>query len=208
MGRLEKQIIASALALVGILLSVVIINGLEPNPGSQPAKVPTQYPDAIPALAIAEASGTTVSQKPKVTAKVIEFGPSPVVSHRVGLGESIWSIAESKLGSRDLYSEILDLNPWLDGRGLLQGEKIWLPKTSTTSLVATDSVPESVPASAPEPKGLRTHKVVSGDSLWKISKKYYGSGEGKHRLRIVHANRVLKSEDDVLRLGVHLVIPE
>ena len=123
MGRLEKQIIASALALVGILLSVVIINGLEPNPGSQPDKVLTQYPDAIPALAIAEASGTTVSQKPKITAKVIEFGPSPVVAHRVALGESIWSIAESKLGSRHLYSEILNLNPRLAGRPLLQGEK-------------------------------------------------------------------------------------
>ena len=195
MGRLEKQIIASALALVGILLSVVIINGLEPNPGSQPAKVLTQYPDAVPALAI---------EKPKVTAKSIEFGPSTVVSHRVALGESIWSIAESQLGSRNAYNEILKLNPGLDGRPLIQGEKIWLPKLSTTPAVAADSVP----APAPEPKGPRIHKVVSGASLWKISKKYYGSGEAKHRLRIVHANRVLKSEDDVLRLRMRLVIPE
>ena len=204
MGRLEKQIIASALALVGILLSVVIINGLEPNPSSQPAKVLTQYPDAVPALAIAEASGPTDSQKPKATAKIIEFGPSPVVSHRVALGEGIWSIAESQLGSRNAYNEILKLNPGLDGRPLIQGEKIWLPKLSTTPAVAADSVPTP----AIEPKGPRIHKVVSGDSLWKISKKYYGSGEAKHRLRIVHANRVLKSEDDVLRLRMRLVIPE
>ena len=204
MGRLEKQIIASALALVGILLSVVIINGLEPNPGSQSAKVLTQYPDAVPALVITEASGTTASQKPEVTAKVIEFGPSPVVPYRVAFGESIWSIAESQLGSRDSYNEILKINPGLAGRPLSPGESIWLPKISTTPAVATDSVLASVP----EPKGPRTHKVVSGDSLWKIAKKYYGSGEGKHRLRIVHANRVLKSEDDVLRLGMRLVIPE
>ncbi len=208
MGRLEKQIIASALALVGILLSVVIINGLEANPGSQHAKVLTQYPDARPPLVITEASGTTASQNPRVTAKVIKFGPSLVVLHRVALGESIWSIAESQLGSRDAYTEILKLNPSLAEGPLRPGDKIWLPKISTTLEVATDPVTDSVLAFPPERKEPRTHKVVSGDSLWKIAKKYYGSGEGKHRLRIVHANRVLKSEDDVLRLGMRLVIPE
>jgi len=230
MGRLEKQIIASALALVGILLSVVIINGLEPNPGSQPAKVLTQYPDAVPALAIAEASGPTDSQKPEVTAKIIEFPPSTVVSHRVALGDSIWSIAQSQLGSRNAYNEILKLNPGLDGRPLIQGEKIWLPKLSTTPAVAADSVP----APATEPKGPHTHLIVSGDSLWKLSKMYYGSDHPKDMQRIVDANRelqadlqepytvvqnkkevekiakhrVLETVGDVLRLNTLVVIPE
>ena len=58
----------------------------------------------------------------------------------------------------------------------------------------------------PELVGVRTHEVQSGDSLWSISMKYYGSG--LHVDRIVEANDKLKSENTTLVLGWTLVIPE
>ncbi len=58
MGRLEKQIIAGALGLVGILLSIVVFKGLQPREIAEADTFvpgPTDYPDlvvAAPALLV------------------------------------------------------------------------------------------------------------------------------------------------------------
>ena len=55
MGRLEKQIIAGALALVGVLLSVVVFKGLQPRETSTTSTmVPgvTDYPEMVSAPAL------------------------------------------------------------------------------------------------------------------------------------------------------------
>ena len=119
MGRLEKQIIASALALVGVLLSVVVINGLEPRIDPDPPLPPTEFPDkgALPPLVITE--GATEVELPL---------QPPMMIYHVSLGETFWSIAESVFGNRDRFNEIALANPNFARRPLQPGDQIWVPR--------------------------------------------------------------------------------
>lgn len=75
------------------------------------------------------------------------------------------------------------------------------------SAPVTPVVPEAAPVTplAPETPAqpLRTHKVASGDSLWKLSVQYYGSAT--HVAELMQANQLTAA---TLRPGQVLVIPE
>ena len=65
----------------------------------------------------------------------------------------------------------------------------------------------AAPAPIPVPPvaeavGKRTHTVQAGESLWTISKTYYGSGD--YHARIADANRL---KNNIIRAGQVLVIP-
>lgn len=197
MGRLEKQIIASALALVGVLLSVVVINGLEPRIDSDPPLPPTEFPDksALPPLVITE--GATEVELPL---------QPPMMIYHVSLGETFWSIAESVFGNRDRFNEIALANPNFARRPLQPGDQIWVPRPP-----AAEEMPEILQVDQPLPQAKRIHVVVNGDSLWKIAKKYYGKEDwtapgawNKYEARIRDANPGMAS---VLQLGTEIVIP-
>jgi len=49
------------------------------------------------------------------------------------------------------------------------------------------------------------HEVVSGDSLWKIAKKYYG--DGNLYMEIFKANQDVLSDPDKIKVGQKLRIP-
>ena len=74
------------------------------------------------------------------------------------------------------------------------------PASEAEAEVATE---ENVAAEA-EPKG-RTYTVQSGDTLWAISNKMYGSG-GKY-MKIFDANTGLLESPDKIHPGQELVIP-
>ena len=56
-----------------------------------------------------------------------------------------------------------------------------------------------------ETKKQRTHKVVKGDNLWSMAKKYYGNGDLYEK--IVEANKKLIKTADHIEDGWVLVIP-
>ncbi|EIS9401984.1 LysM peptidoglycan-binding domain-containing protein [Clostridioides difficile] len=56
-----------------------------------------------------------------------------------------------------------------------------------------------------ETKKQRTHKVVKGDNLWSLAKKYYGNGDLYEK--IVEANKKLIKTADHIEDGWVLVIP-
>ena len=99
-------------------------------------------------------------------------------THRVEWGETWFGIAR-RYGVSS--TALAALNPDVDPEQLRAGEVILIP--------APDA-----PAT-----GRRTHTVVSGDSLWGISRRY---GVSIERLR--EANRL---EDDRVRIGQVLIIP-
>ena len=75
---------------------------------------------------------------------------------------------------------------------------------------APEKKAEPAPAPAPEKKKASSsrpveHVVQSGDNLWKISKKYYGSG-AKWKL-IYEANKSAIKKQDFLEPGTVLAIP-
>lgn len=51
----------------------------------------------------------------------------------------------------------------------------------------------------------QTYKVESGDSLWKISKKFYGDGD--EYMRIYYANKDKIKDPDMIQVGWELAIP-
>jgi nucleoid-associated protein YgaU len=49
------------------------------------------------------------------------------------------------------------------------------------------------------------HEVVSGDTLWKIAKKYYG--DGSLYMEIFNANKDVLTDPDKIKVGQKLRIP-
>jgi LysM repeat protein len=82
------------------------------------------------------------------------------------------------------------------------------PPTATPNKDAVISDPAKTAVAAPPPvpeapRGKRTHVVRSGESLWSISKDYFGSAE--HTNKIAEANHL--REKDRIRIGQVLIIP-
>lgn len=74
------------------------------------------------------------------------------------------------------------------------------------ALDATEPAPASGdPGSLSPPAGDRFHVVEPGDSLWKISLRYYGSGDRAGA--IFEANRDVLKSPASLKLGTRLRIP-
>ncbi len=67
--------------------------------------------------------------------------------------------------------------------------------------VAVELTVEEAPAATP----TQTYTVVSGDSLWKISKKFYGNGD--EYMRIYYANKDRIKDPDMIQVGWELEIP-
>ena len=77
------------------------------------------------------------------------------------------------------------------------------PKTKDPAPAAAPSAPSS---SAPaDNKYSQWHDVVSGDTLWKIAKKYYG--DGSLYMEIFKANQDVLSDPDKIQVGQKLRIP-
>ncbi len=79
---------------------------------------------------------------------------------------------------------------------------------STNTAVGTTPVNPNTPTTATTDNGaIRTYKVVSGDSLWKIAKKMY-PGDTKNGIeKIKDANKDTLSDGKPLRVGQVLNIP-
>lgn len=103
-------------------------------------------------------------------------------THRVERGETWFGLARRY---RVSTSALAAVNPDVDPERLRAGEVVLIPSSET-------------PAPAPAP-AQRTHRVVAGDSLWGISRRY---GVSIESLR--DANRL---SDDRLRVGQVLIIP-
>ena len=72
------------------------------------------------------------------------------------------------------------------------------------------SPPNSAPpvnrAAAPSPAGARKHTIAPGDTLYRISVKYFGNGSKVDA--IFNANRdVMSDKNTLLRVGIELKIP-
>lgn len=120
------------------------------------------------------------------------------VGHEVAPGESLWSIAEQRLGDGARYTEILDLN-----RDTVPASH-WISPGQTLQLPA-DAATDTAPSA-----GTRT--VEAGDTLWDIAEDELGSGE--RYTEIVDATGAVEQPDgdrltdpDLIRPGWTLQLP-
>ncbi len=75
---------------------------------------------------------------------------------------------------------------------------------STAAAESTEAAPAEASDSAEQ--AATTYTVQAGDTLWKISKQFYG--EGSQYLKIFEANKGLLENPDHIFPGQELVIPE
>ncbi|MFQ5748956.1 MAG: LysM peptidoglycan-binding domain-containing protein [Planctomycetota bacterium] len=132
-----------------------------------------------------------------------------LMPYTVRKGDTLSGIALKELGSARRWQEIRALNETLDEHGLQPGGVIWLPgdPASAGPEPAGKAGPGTVQKEESPPAGSSTYTVQPGDSLWKISKRFFGGPRGIER--IVAANRdKLAGRDAVLRVGTVLRIPE
>lgn len=77
-------------------------------------------------------------------------------------------------------------------------------EAGSTEPVAPVISPASV-TPATEKQSIRTHTVIAGDTLSKISRKYYG--DSKHWKRIAQANQKVIGKNGEIKIGLKLTIP-
>ena len=85
--------------------------------------------------------------------------------------------------------------------------EVIVAETSEPEVAVAETIDQAEEAAAPEDKESgRTYTVESGDTLWAIAEKMYGSG-GKY-MKIFEANTTLLDSPDKIFPGQELVIPD
>ena len=78
--------------------------------------------------------------------------------------------------------------------------------TTRPAPASTPSAPSAPSAAGPaDNKFTQWHDVVSGDTLWKIAKQYYG--DGSLYTEIFKANQDVLTDPDKIKVGQKLRIP-
>jgi nucleoid-associated protein YgaU len=202
----------------------------EPKPApkaASPAPTPPRTAPSAGAAPTAPRSEPATSGDPSLVRQAVK--PPEFWTYRVNGGETLETISKHFYGRTDYASAIARANPLMDPTKVRAGREIRIPRdpNNIQGLPQTSAkpVPEPAkPAPAPTTKtepaptaapvsgesgaapAKRTYKIESGDTLSDISQKFYGTS--KHFKLIYDANRSkLKNEDD-LREGVEIVIPD
>ncbi len=127
-------------------------------------------------------------------------------------GETLQSIAKREYGSVRYAQAIMSANPFVDPNRLKAGRtKLRLP-LDPKNVSGRDVAPaeegsgaEAPPVEPPPTPAYREHLVTKRDTLWGISKLYYGKG---HLWRRIHdANRDVITNPDRPPVGRTLRIP-
>jgi nucleoid-associated protein YgaU len=119
------------------------------------------------------------------------------------LGEAVAALQRtSTQSSRDLAAARALAQQLQGANTVLAGEnyqlKTMLSRTTGTTATAATPAPVSVP-------GVRTHVVSAGDSLSRLSQRYYGNANRWQE--IYNANATLLGPNGVLKVGTSLRIP-
>jgi nucleoid-associated protein YgaU len=108
---------------------------------------------------------------------------------------------------QNLVAQLAAENSDLKTRLVLDAPSPSAPTSPSYTPAPALAPPPPAPATAPSPDetGPRTYKVVSGDTLAKISKQFYGTST--HWQQILEANHDKLRDDKSLQVGMELKIP-
>ena len=235
MGRLEKQIIIGALALVGVLLTVVVLKGLKPRDGASSSAVNgwddgelvqpelSERPDLVvdPGRVIPlddePANPNKIdSNRGNGQLPVVDNTPPPVqpsIEPEQDSDDSTWiyTVKPGEVLGKICQRELGSVNYMDEVLALNPGlnpDKV--DRDLKITMPSLKSLRREERQSRPKndlPAGVKSHVVVPNDSLWNLSEKYYGTSSKMGA--IVAANRhLLDNEETVLTIGWVLVIPE
>ncbi len=124
-------------------------------------------------------------------------------------GKKAKETLEKEVNDLGLDSEGVDIHVDDEGKVTISGnavsqemkEKIILAVGNVSGVGAVDDQASAADGGA----ASQFHEVVSGDTLWAISKKYYG--KGSRYMEIFEANKPMLSHPDKIYVGQMLRIP-
>ncbi len=137
-----------------------------------------------------------------------------VLTHKVELNDNLFSLAKRYYGDAKKWTKIYDANSDViyDKNSLPVGDDLIIPDVAIFGTKVAEESDESatsdgisVAQSSSKSKKQAEHIVASGDSLYKLSRKYYGNTESW--ILIYNANKDKIGPGKVLYVGNHLVIP-
>jgi LysM repeat protein len=156
------------------------------------AAASTPIPQTAPTPPTAAAPPSTIPHDPQPVTRT-QLAQMTCVT--VEKGDTLWSIAETHLGSGERWREIAELN---DGRTMSDGTRF---HDAGTILPGWELL-------IPTAKGTADHRGIAvrpGDSLWKIAEREYG--DGSLWPRIYAANDSTIETPNLIHPGQPLVIP-
>lgn len=127
---------------------------------------------------------------------------------KVATGDTLANISTKVYGSAKYASKIASANPRVNTRHLKTGQVLNLPEIAIHApAVSSSDAPHSADASGASTLSGKTYKVVSGDSLRKISQKVFGNQANWEK--IYELNKKLIGPDPAkLKQGMVLQLPE
>lgn len=167
-----------------------------------PTGSPLSHPPVARPVTTAAAIGRTDPQPAPSTPPPAPTGEGPSVTVR--RHDTLWSLAQTHLGSGERFSEIVALNlgrPQPDGRALTGAHWIypgWVLRLPPDARKATRSA--------------ETYTVEPGDSLWSIADEHLGTGQRYGQIYQLNAGHrqpdgLQLTDPDEIRPGWHLRLP-
>ncbi|MBS0191707.1 MAG: LysM peptidoglycan-binding domain-containing protein [Phycisphaerales bacterium] len=169
------------------------------SPPDPPAPSAAPNPKAAPP----KAEGKSDTKSPRSSGGGGVLAPE-FTDYTIEQGDTFPSLAQKFFGSRSKADLIASANPLVDPTRLKPGRVIRIPKDPSNIQGRPTATP---PPAKPSATGANasTYKVVPGDTLTAISRKFYGTI--KHTDLILDANRAVLKRAEDLRPGQTLTIP-
>ncbi len=196
------------------LMSTDVSTG-EPTGGTGGTTAPqvnetTRHPQVVNERPISQVGGPV--QPPVV--EPIEIKPANTEAgaartHKVAEGETFSSIAAAAYGASRYYPHIMRANPNVDPSRLKPGTVINLPALSEVKPAGADepsAVSNTSVSSAKQVDSKTEYRVVSGDSLERISIKLYGKRDRLHDIYELN-KEAMGNDPSRLKVGQVLKLP-
>lgn len=210
-GLFEEKQSQIATVLIGVLL---IIAGALTYNYFKTANQPTNNEGKI-------SFGEMITPSPAIKAPQIAKESGQVAgAYIVKSGDSLWKIAEEKMGSGFQWKELAQANNIsLENTTLKIGQTITIPEKgqvasgATTTKEAVTTPKETTSQTTVSGQKLpTTYTVVRGDNLWNIAQKLYGDGAKWHVIFDYAPNRLSMYQPDgqifpLIHAGNVLTIP-
>jgi nucleoid-associated protein YgaU len=173
-----------------------------PTPSADAAADPAS--DTMPLLAKGKTS--TPATQPVTTGRTYTIKP----------GQTLSSIAAEVYGNQRFYVAILRANPSVNPARLRPGMKVTLPdisdvqpKADAPVLAATakETMPKESATERQTDASGHTYKVESGDNLYRIARKLYGSAKMAETIYDLN-KEVIGPDKTRLKLGMVLHLPQ
>lgn len=153
--------------------------------------------------------GVGVPPPPVGQTPIGDPAPAAARKYKVASGDSLAKIAKQFYGDESKYKVIAEANKIVAPYALKPGQELVIPEIAGHAAPKTPGAttsPTTRTTATPAAGHGKTHKVVAGETLSKISKQYYGN-EGKWKT-IYEANKAKMKSPDDLKVGMELEIPQ